>query len=193
MILQEPPEVHVTCAEPGALGVRQGLLSPESRVAGRRLREPHADAEAAGGRHRRPRPSARVPRRRHSGGHPAVRQRGRPGFSRRQGWHSGRPAGRQSGRCLGAIRRVARERDRPRVGAGGAHLRVSSGRTQGSRDRDPERSCNSSRRSGGPWRLSRPSSATRTGTPSNAWASCSASSPSRSRRRSRRRTGPWPR
>ena len=102
-------------------------------------------------------------------------QCGRPGLARRQGWPSGRPAGRQSGRCLGALHRVAGERDRSRVGAAGAHLRASRGHTQGSRDRDPERPATSR-----PSSVAALSGQQRTGASRNDWTSYSASSPSRS-------------
>jgi hypothetical protein len=112
----------------------------ELRAGGRGLREPLPDAGCAGGRHQGARPSARAPCQRHSRRHPTVRAVGRAGLPGRPGWPSDRPPRRQSGRLLGALHRVAGERDRPRVGAaGGTDFRVSGGRAQGSRGRDPKR------------------------------------------------------
>ena len=88
----------------------------ESRVAGRRLCEPLADAERAGG--------AIDDRDRALVSHAAaiqaaIRQSGNIGalaFLDAKDGRSGRPAWRHPSRCLGPLRHIARERSGPRFG-----------------------------------------------------------------------------
>ena len=152
---------------------------------GRRLREPLADTARAVSGNQRPRASPRAPRRRHSGRVETVREGRCPCVSRRPGWPPGYPAGRQPGRCLGPVRRLAGERNQPRIPAAGGHVRLPSGHTQGARGRYRERPAGATgtaapRR---PW----PSSAT-SQRPKND-ASCSASLPRRRRTTDKTRGG----